>query len=55
MHAFHSEGQAKIWLEPQIEVAENLGLPPHLLTTALRLVHEHEHEIRAAWKEHFKP
>jgi hypothetical protein len=49
----HETGEAKIWLEPKIEVAENHGLSVRRLATALRLAREHEDEIRAAWRTHF--
>ena len=53
VHAHHETGEAKIWLEPEIVIAENYGLSPARLTAALRLVREHENEIRAAWQTHF--
>ena len=54
VHVHHETGEAKIWLEPEIVIAENYGLSPARLTAALRLVREHENEIRAAWKKHFR-
>ena len=53
VHAHHETGEAKFWLEPEIAVAQNYGLSPARLTAALRLVQEHEDEIRAAWQTHF--
>jgi hypothetical protein len=53
VHVHHETGEAKIWLEPEIVIAENYGLSPARLTAALRLVREHENEIRAAWQTHF--
>jgi hypothetical protein len=53
VHVHHETGEAKIWLEPEIVIAENYGLSPARLTAALRLVREHENEIRAAWRTHF--
>lgn len=53
VHAHHSQGEAKFWLEPQVELAENHGLSRQRLARALRLVEENEHEIRRAWKGHF--
>jgi hypothetical protein len=50
----HETGEAKIWLEPEIAVAENYGLSERRLATALRLAREHEDEIRAAWQTHFR-
>lgn len=52
VHVQTSAGEAKFWLEPQIELAENFGLKTRQLNMALKLVIEHESEIRAAWAEH---
>ena len=53
VHVHHESGEAKFWLEPEIAVAQNYGLSSARLTAALRLVQEHEDEIRAAWQAHF--
>ena len=53
IHAHHATGEAKFWLEPEIEPARNYGLSPTRLNTARRLIMEHENEIRTAWEEHF--
>jgi hypothetical protein len=53
VHVQHATGEAKIWLEPVMEVAENYGLSPQRLRTALRLAQENENAIRRAWREHF--
>lgn len=50
---YHAEGEAKFWLDPRIELAQNYGLSRRRLASALRLVEEHEDEIRRAWKVHF--
>ena len=48
-----AEGEAKIWLEPSIELANNYGLSERELREALRLVEERRDEIKAAWNTHF--
>jgi len=53
VHVHHAEGEAKIWLEPKVELARNYGMSPRRLTSVLDLVRRHEREIRAAWKKHF--
>lgn len=53
MHVQHATGEAKFWLEPRVELAENYGLSASRINTALRTIREHEGEIRAAWKKHF--
>lgn len=46
-------GEAKFWLEPQIELAQNYGLSQKELSEALHMLKEHEHDIRSAWHKHF--
>ena len=54
VHVHSSNGEAKFWLEPKIELAQNYGLSSRQVSTALRLIQEREDEIRAAWKVHFR-
>lgn len=54
VHVHHEAGEAKIWLEPAMAVAQNYGLSPTRLAAALRLVREHEDEIRSARQTHFR-
>lgn len=53
VHVQGAGGEAKFWIEPEIELAQNYGLAQRTVTNALRLIREHEDEIRAAWKRHF--
>ena len=53
IYAQHATGEAKFWIEPEIELAQNYGLSARGVATALRLIREHEDEIRAAWEAHF--
>lgn len=53
IHAHHQEGEAKFWLEPEVALANNYGLKPRRITAALRIIREHEDEIRAAWNARF--
>ena len=53
VHVHTANGEAKFWVEPQIELAHNYGLNDRQLNDALQLVREHEDEIRKAWKAHF--
>jgi hypothetical protein len=45
--------EAKFWLEPAIELAQNYGLNDRQIRAAEELVRIHEHDIRAAWRKHF--
>ncbi len=53
IHVQSSDGEAKFWVEPSIELARNHGLSEADLSRTLELVVKHEQEIRDAWNEHF--
>jgi len=53
VHVSSAAGEAKFWLEPEIELARSDGLSEHDLTRARKLIVEREHVIREAWAEHF--
>jgi hypothetical protein len=53
VHAQHADGEAKFWIDPTVELANNYGLKPRLVAKAQRLVEEHVDEIRDAWARHF--
>lgn len=53
VHVHHTEGGAKFWLEPNVEIAQNYGLSARRLTAARWVTRKHEGQIRAAWKKHF--
>lgn len=53
VHVHHPDGEAKFWLEPAIELAQNHGLSDRQVRAAEALVRKHEHDIRAAWSDHF--
>lgn len=53
VHVSHTDGEAKFWLEPKIELALNQGLSQQQFNEALNLVHAHHTEIIDAWRAHF--
>ena len=53
IHVQSADGEAKVWIEPAIELARNYGLSDQDLGRVLELVFEHEQEIRDAWYRHF--
>ena len=53
VHVQCGRGEAKYWLEPETELAENYGLRRADLRTVRNLIIEHEDEIRIAWLQHF--
>ena len=53
VHVYSAQGEAKFWMEPRIELAQNYGLNGSDLRLAQELIEEHEDEIKRAWNEHF--
>ena len=53
IHVEGPGGEAKVWLDLVIEVAESHGPGTGDLNAAVRAIREHENEIREAWHAHF--
>lgn len=53
VHVIHANGEAKFWLEPKIELAQNHGLNDRQIRVVEILIRKHENDIRAAWHKHF--
>jgi hypothetical protein len=44
---------AKIWVEPEVSIAESFGFNSRELASILRVVAEHRDLILRTWHEHF--
>ena len=53
IHVHAQNGEAKFWLEPFIELAQHTGLSRQEISAILRLIKEHEHDIRSTLNKHF--
>lgn len=53
VHVRDADGQAKFWIEPEIELAQNHGLKESVLSDLLEVIIERQEEVRNAWNEHF--
>jgi len=53
VHVQHTSGEAKFWLEPQVELAADYGLGPTRVNAARKIIEEHVDDIRSAWAKHF--
>jgi len=53
IHVSCADGEAKFWLEPQIELAKNYRLSPAQLREVQDMIEEHADEFRTAWQRHF--
>ncbi|MDH5552508.1 MAG: DUF4160 domain-containing protein [Nitrosomonas sp.] len=53
VHVYSSDGEAKFWLEPEIELAKNYRLSRIQLRQIETIIEEHYDEFRSSWKHHF--
>ena len=53
VHVICADGEAKFWLDPEIELARNYRLSRTQLKEIEDLIEVHEDELRSAWKKHF--
>jgi len=53
VHVVSGEGEAKFWLEPDLELAKNYGYKRQQLKEIESLVEDHRDELVSAWKHHF--
>ena len=53
VHVYCGEGEAKYWLEPEIELARNHRLSGLQLKQIEELIEVHYDELATAWKQHF--
>jgi len=53
VHVISAEGEAKFWLEPEIELARNYRYARAQLNEIEALIEAHYDEIVGAWRRHF--
>ena len=53
VHVSTSDGVAKFWLEPQVELARSSGLSERDVRRARSIIDERRGEIRNAWDRYF--
>lgn len=53
MHVYSGDGEAKFWLEPEIELARNYRLSRLQQKQIEEIIEEHYDELKNAWKAHF--
>ncbi len=53
VHVYCGKGEAKFWMDPRIEIAQNYGLAEREIREAQNIIEAHEQEIRNAWHTHF--
>jgi hypothetical protein len=53
VHVVSEDGEAKFWLEPELELAKNYQFSRRQLKEIEILVEQHNHELVTAWQQHF--
>lgn len=54
VHVRSADGEAKFWLEPQVELAKNYRYSAQQLGQIQPIVEAHRDELTAAWQRHFR-
>jgi len=54
VHILSGDGEAKFWLEPEIELAKNYNYSRKSLKKIESLVEVHYNELIGAWNQHFR-
>jgi hypothetical protein len=54
VHVRSPDGEAKFWLEPEIELSTNYRLSKVQLDQVQKMVEAHFDELVAAWNHHFR-
>jgi len=53
VHVYGAEGEAKIWLEPEVELAASYRFSKRDVNAILKIVVENQDALRNAWHEFF--
>ena len=53
VHVYCGDGEAKFWLEPEIELARNYRLSRLQLKQIEEIIEDHYSELTSAWQKHF--
>ncbi len=53
IHVLSEKGEAKFWLEPNVELAQSYRLGPHELNEIRAIIFENEELLKDAWCRHF--
>jgi hypothetical protein len=53
IHVYCPDGEAKFWLEPEMELARNHRLSAVQLTEIEKIIEEHYDEFKTAWNDVF--
>jgi hypothetical protein len=53
IHVIGPNGEAKFWMEPNIELAQSVGFTEMELKKLIIVINSHRNEIIESWRTHF--
>lgn len=53
IHIYSGKGGAKFWVEPNVSLAHNYGIPEKEIRDLQKVIGERKDEIKLSWKKHF--
>lgn len=53
VHVHSANGEAKYWLEPEVELARSVGFRQAQLRKVEQTIRDHYEELVDAWRRHF--
>ena len=53
IHVISPEGEAKFWIEPEIELEKSVGFNQKQINLLEQIIKENRDEIRSSWRKHF--
>ncbi|MCK4558480.1 MAG: DUF4160 domain-containing protein [Calditrichia bacterium] len=54
IHVYCSEGEAKFWIDPEVEIARHYGLSKQQLSEIKKIIEDKKDEINSSWNRHFR-
>lgn len=54
VHVISGDGEAKFWLEPEIELAKNYRYTRKQVKQIESIIEVHNNELISAWRKHFR-
>ena len=54
VHVYSPDGEAKFWLDPELELARNYRLSKVQLKGIEKIIERHYDELKAAWNSFFR-
>ena len=53
IHVLSPEGEAKVWIEPEIALDRSVGYNSSQISEIMNQVKDHKDEIENRWRQHF--